>query len=167
MGKLRFLLLLVISCLLCGCSKEEGGYILLKQDLVSDVKTSIVYKEGYTYKFNESTGELSDKQVYLSKDVHPCLYLIPSDSYTLSYIRPITYSGDYKSFCGYISYLLEKNYKYESYTFDSEYADIILYSDLFRIRVIWCGKDEIKILCENTGKNGCSPPYISGKEEGY
>lgn len=166
MDRLKVLSLVVIMLFLCACGdKTATGYTVIEEHVTENSNIAVITDGYYCYDYDRLTGRKSHQRISVSAEVKPAIYLMSSDDYNLGYIRPITYYGTYSDFCGYINYLYSMGYELVKLDADANYYDIVLGNNEYQIRAIYQNTEEINILCRNSGKNSCQPPYINGKDE--
>lgn len=162
MGKLS-LVVLLCTVLLSGCGS------VVKIEPRSDMYTVEVHQQGNVVEKVVSDGEYLYDVVegeYLNKrlDLNSAKVAIDVNDhigFVLEYVRPITYSGTYDDFCGYVNRLIEEGYELTTLDATDSLYDATYANENGRVRVIYQNKEEIKILFSNSEKNIFSPPYIS------
>ena len=165
MGRVKVLSLVMVMLFLCACGgKTTTGYTVIEEHITEDSNIAVITDGYYCYDYNRLTGRKSNQRISVSGRVKPAIYLMSSDDYSLGYIRPITYYGTYLDFCGYINYLYSMGYELIKLDANANYYDIVLDNNEYQIRAIYQNTEEINILCRNSGKNSCQPPYINGKD---
>lgn len=168
MGKLKFTLLVSLICMIvtaCGKETITTGYTVMEEHITEDIDVVTICDDKYIYDYDRINNTLGYKRVNTYTHIKPAIYAVSVDDYTLGYIRPTVYYGTYEDFCGYLTYLYELGYKCKKLDADSNCYDIVLVNDEYQIRVIYQNSTEINILCINSAKSGCQPPYINGKGE--
>lgn len=164
MGKL-------IAVLLCAALFSGCGSVV-KTEPRSDMYTVELHQQGNAverimsdgeYLYDVVEGEYLNKRLDLNH-AGVALDVIDHIGFELEYIRPVTYSGTYDDFCGYVNRLLEEGYTLASLDATDSLYDATYENSNGRVRVIYQNKNEIKILFSDFSKNIFSPPYISGEE---
>lgn len=163
--KLLFILAFVIFCVTaCDAEEKEQGFIIVGENVNRGVHTVTLDDGEYRYVYDLDERKVVLSEVSPGSNVKPSIYLINSDHYSLQYVSPIVYYGTYEDFCGYVNSLYNLGFECVYLNATSNLYDIKLSSEEYTVRVIYQGKDEIKILSKNKKFFNTDPPYINEKD---